>query len=225
TNVEVVKLPAEPVFKPAQDLPAPLRPARTSPTDPSLPAASPTAGPAQPLPPVQPAPGRYTYSSPPKPAPGNHAEAERAFSQGAQAQEAHRLPEALQAYRSATKLDPSYFDAHYNLGLVATEAGDLPAALSAYEHALAIRPDSLDARYNFALALKQANFLADAANEFEKLLAYYPNETRSHLALGNPYAQQLHQPATARQHYLKVLEADPRHPQTAAIHYWLSQNP
>jgi len=74
------------------------------------------------------------------------------------------------AYRKATQLDPTYYDAYYNLGLAAAEAGNLQSALLAYEHALALRPDSLDARYNFALVLKQANYFRDSANELEKLV-------------------------------------------------------
>lgn len=203
-NVEVVNLPAEPVLKPAEDV-------STTPT------------PARPLPKGSPA--RYAYKSPPPPAPGNRSDAERSFAQAAQAYRAHRLPEAIQAYRLAARQDPSLFEAQYNLGLVATEAGNVSLALTAYEDALAIQPTSLDARYNFALVLKQANYLTDAVNELEKVLAIYPNETRAHLALGNIYAQQLPQPAKARQHYLKVLEVDPRHPQAGAIRYWLRDNP
>jgi tetratricopeptide (TPR) repeat protein len=142
-----------------------------------------------------------------------------------QAQQAHRLPEAVQAYRLAAQQDPSLFEAHYNLGLAATEAGNLPAALAAYEDALAVQPHSLDARYNFALVLKQANYLVDAVNELERVLASYPNESRAHLALGNLYAQQFHLPARARQHYLRVLEVEPHHPQGGAIRYWLAANP
>jgi hypothetical protein len=52
-----------------------------------------------------------------------------------------------------------------------------------------------------------------------------PNDARGHLALGNLYAQQLHQPAKARDHYLRVLETDPRNPQAEAIRRWLSANP
>ena len=167
----------------------------------------------------------YAYKSPPGPTPGNRSEAERAFARGVQAYEAHRLPEALQAYRLAVQLDPSLFEAHYNLGLAATKAGNLPAALAAYEDALAVEPRSLDARYNFALVLKQANYIADAVNELERVLASYPNESRAHLALANLYAQQLHQPAKARPHYLKVLEVQPHHPRASAIRYWLAANP
>ena len=142
-----------------------------------------------------------------------------------QAYRDHRLTEAAQYYRQATQLDPAFFEAQYNYGLAATDIGALPAALAAYESALALRPDSTDARYNFALVLKQARYYTDAANELEKLLAAHPNETRAHLALANLYAQQLSQPALAREHYLKVLELEPKNAQAAAIRFWLSSNP
>jgi len=57
-----------------------------------------------------------------------------------------------------------------------------------------------------------------------RILQSSPNETRAHLSLGNLFAQQLHQPQLAREHYLKVLQNDPRHPQSAEIRYWLSAN-
>ena len=170
-------------------------------------------------------PARYHYASPPRPRAGNRAEAERFFELGVQAQAAHRLAEAVRIYRQATQSDPSFFEAHYNAGLAAAEAGDLPGALAAYENALAARPESLDARYNFARALKQAGYVLDAANELEKLLATYPNDGRANLALGNIYAQELRQPAKARQLYLKVLESDPHNPQAGAIRFWLAGNP
>ena len=170
-------------------------------------------------------PGHYAYKSPPPPSPGNEDAAQRSFQQGLQADHAHRLAEAIKAYRLATQEDPSLYEAHYNLGLVATEAGNLKLALTSYENALAIRPKSRDARYNFALVLRQANFLTDAAQELEKLLVIYPNDARAHLALGNLYAQQFGQPAKARPHYRKLLEAEPQHPEASAIRYWLRDNP
>ena len=278
-DVQVVRLPAEPVFRPAQDVsnpPAQGQSAATEPliSNPAQPGAAaqpsapkrglleranpfnrfrgeekkstrptplpPVTEPPEPQPlnsgsaardtgpgpaPASAAPARYSYTSPPQPRAGNRAEAQRLFELGVQAQQAHRLAEAVQDYRQATQADSSFFEAHYNAGLAAVEAGDLPGALVAYEHALAARPESLDARYNFALALKQAGYVFDAANELEKLLATYPNEGRANLALGNLYAQQLQQPAKARQHYLKVLESDPHNPQASAIRYWLAENP
>jgi len=98
-------------------------------------------------------------------------------------------------------------------------------SLGAYEMALAIQPDSGDARYNFALALKAAGYVTDAVNELEKIVAANPNEVRAHLALGNLYAQQLHDPVRARRHYLKVLAVNPANPQSGEIQFWLSANP
>jgi len=122
-------------------------------------------------------------------------------------------------------LDPGFFDAHYNLGLAAYENGNFPLALAAYETALAIEPESLDARYNFGLVLKQAGYVADAVKEFEKILSKFPNDGRTHLALGNLYAQQLQEPSKARQHYLAVLAVAPQSPQAGAIRYWLTDHP
>jgi tetratricopeptide (TPR) repeat protein len=83
----------------------------------------------------------------------------------------------------------------------------------------------VDARYAFALALKKANYPVDAALELEKILAGNPGDARAHLAAGNLYAQQLQQPAKAREHYLKVLEYDPNNKQATLIRYWLVDHP
>jgi len=168
---------------------------------------------------------RYTFLSPAKPAAGNRREAERAFAQGQQAHRANRLAEAAQAFRQATLADPSYFEAHYNLGLVTFELRSFRQSLAAWEFALALKPESADARYNFALTLKAANYLVDAANELKRTLAANPNETRAHLVLGNLFAAEFDNPAQARAHYLKVLEQDPRNPQATAIRYWLVAHP
>jgi tetratricopeptide (TPR) repeat protein len=168
---------------------------------------------------------RYHYRSPGKPADGNRNAAAKAFAEGAQAQQAKQLPEAVAAYRRATQADPVYFEAYYNLGVVSVDAGNLPQALSAYETALVIQPDSHDARFNFALVLKRANYAVDAVKEFEKLLAKTPNDANAHYALANLYAQQLRQPAKAREHYEKVMELNPAFPQASAIHDWLWANP
>jgi tetratricopeptide (TPR) repeat protein len=164
---------------------------------------------------------RYHYRAPAKPAAGNRDEAQRAFDQAIQAQQ---LPQVIQAYRQAVQLDPSFFPAYYNLGLAASQLGNQQMALDAYETALAIDPESANARYNFALLLEQGGYMVDSANELERLLSRSPSESRAQLALGNIYAQQLRQPAKARQCYEKVLETDPRNPQAPAIREWLLAN-
>ena len=167
---------------------------------------------------------RYQYRNPPKPATGDSSAAETVFNQGSRAHQAGRLTEAIQSYQNAIRLDPAFFQAYYNLALAAAANGNLSQALTAYETALAIRPDSLDARYNFAVMLKQARYVLDAEKQLENLLADHPNEARAHIALANIFAQQLHLPAQAREHYAKALELDPGSPQAPAIRYWLSSH-
>ncbi|MEO8426658.1 MAG: tetratricopeptide repeat protein [Verrucomicrobiota bacterium] len=206
--------------------------AAPTPIVPSSLRASDDSGPLEAAPSSNPTPlpgrldiARYKYRSPAKPSPGNRREAEQLFAQGVEDQKRRRLAAAVESYQAATRVDPAYFDAQYNLGLAAYEGGNLPLSLSAYETGLAINPAHSGTRYNFALALRDANYLRDAAEELEKVLTVSPDDTRAHLSLANLYAEQLIQPRLARVHYLKVIEKEPNHPQATAIRYWLSTNP
>jgi tetratricopeptide (TPR) repeat protein len=155
---------------------------------------------------------------------GDRAAAERLLEEGYRAHTRYRFAEAVGAYQRAIQSDPSFFDAHYNLGVAAFENGDLRLALSAYETALAIQPDSLKARFNFASTLDQAGYPRDAADELEQLVARHPAEVRIHSALANLYARKLDDARRARGHYQRVLELDPRYPEATAIRYWLERN-
>ena len=168
---------------------------------------------------------RYLYLSPRKPAAGDRVAASAAFSKARLFEQSSRWTDAMDWYRRAADADGSWFEAQYNYGVLAYSLRNFKVALSAYELALAIQPDSKDARYNFALTLKAAGYVTDAVKELEKMLATSPDDVRAQLALGNLYAQQLHNPAQARRHYLKVLELDPRNPQASDIRFWLSANP
>lgn len=182
-------------------------------------------GPAT-YPPLDYPPGtpRYAYANSSPPPRGNRVEAHRLFSQAVELQQDNRWTEALQYYRRSVEADPSFFEAHYNLGLAAYKAGQWPEALAQFERALAIDPTSFLARYNFGLALLAANYTRDAVREFERLSSLEPKDYRVHLLLANTYAQQLNQPQLARLHYQKVLELEPNHPEATAIRSWLASN-
>jgi len=168
---------------------------------------------------------RYTYLSPQRPTDGNRESAVVAFKRGIKAQKSGDRAKAAAEYQLAVRTDPGFFDAYYNLGLVALDSGDARLSLWAYELALSIQPDSADARYNLALALKAGGYVLDAAHQLDRLLKENANDSRAHLSLGNLYAQQLKQPGRAREHYVRVLELNPRHPEAATIRYWLAANP
>ena len=168
---------------------------------------------------------RYNYLSPAAPTAGSRTEADKDFKRGLRAQKSGNRTQAITDYQSAVRNDPAYYDAYYNLGLAAFEQGDMPLSLWAYEIALALRPDSEDARYNFALALKGGGYWFDAVEELKRILAATPGSARAHLSIANLYSQQLHQVPQAREHYERVLELNPRHPEAPKIRYWLAANP
>lgn len=171
---------------------------------------------------------RYQFISPRKPAPGDHANgtpAAGAFTRAQLYEQDEKWSDALQYYAQAAQADPSWFVAQYDTAVLAQRLRIYSQSLMAYEYALAIQPDSVDARYNFALALRAAGYIPDAVNQFKKVLAARPDDARAHLALANIYAQALHDPVLAREHYLKVLELDPHSPQASDIRFWLAANP
>ncbi len=168
---------------------------------------------------------RYTYLTPARPAPGDRSKADPYFSEAVQAHRDRRLADAIQNYRKAATLDPSFFEAHYNLGLAAYESKDWAQSLSAYETALSINPTSANGRYNFALTLEEAGYYQDSATQLEQVIEQHPDETRAHLSLASLYAERLSRPDLARTHYRRVLELDPQHSQASAIRFWLAANP
>ena len=214
-RVGVTPLPPANSGSPARTTTAPAR--APSPVIPPKPVKI-----AQPAVPTFP---RYVYLSPRKPQAGDRRTASNAFTRARESEQGSRWLDALQSYRQATEQDPGWFEAQYNYGVIAYRLRNYNQSLAAYEMALAIQPDSVDARYNFGLALKVAGHVTDAVNELNKIVASNPDEVRAHLALGNIYAQQLNDPAPARQHYLKVLQLDPGNSQAPDIQFWLSSNP
>jgi tetratricopeptide (TPR) repeat protein len=153
---------------------------------------------------------------------GNRDQAENFHRQAADEQKAGRISAAIDLYRKAVQTDPSYYEAYRDLGAQAVLAGDLPVALFAFERALLAHPAAVSTRFSFAQVLERANYMVDAALELEKVIHASPADSRPELILANLYAQQLQQPLLAREHYQRVLEIDPQHPQAAAIRQWLA---
>ena len=184
--------------------------------------------PSRPTPIVQPAPpayASYLYLTPSKPAAGDRRSASAMFARARQFEQQQRYTDALDSYRMAARLDPSWFEAQYNCGVMAYRLRDYMFALQSYEVALTIQPESADARYNFALALKAMSYVPDAVKQLKRILASDPRNVRAHLELGNLYSQQLYDIPDARTEYLTVLRLDPGNPQASNIQFWLSANP
>jgi tetratricopeptide (TPR) repeat protein len=163
----------------------------------------------------------YPYADFGRPSAGDRAEAVRLLNDGINAHRSFKVDRALDLYRQAAEVDPSLFEAHYNRGVACFEAGELGESLRAYERALAVDPDSVPARFNFATTLQKSGYPADAVAQLDHLVKAHPEETRAHLALGNLYTDTFRDDSRAREHYVRVLQLDPQHPNATSLRFWL----
>ena len=167
---------------------------------------------------------RYKYLNPALPNSGNRQVARTYFDDGDGAQKREEWQRAKAAYLEASKADPAWFDARFELGQAAYYTGDTDLALQSFEHALAIKPNDGPARFNFAKSLVQGNYYAAAARELETFLQFDPDNAQAHFEAGRLYAQELNDVARAAVHYKRVIGLKPGHPQAVTIRYWLIRN-
>jgi tetratricopeptide (TPR) repeat protein len=167
---------------------------------------------------------RYKYLNPALPNSGDRQVAKTYFDDGDGAQKREEWQRAKAAYLEASKADPAWFDARFELGQAAYYTGDTDLALQSFEHALAIKPNDGPARFNFAKSLVQGNYYAAAAHELETFLQFDPDNAQAHFEAGRLYAQELNDVARAAVHYKRVIGLKPGHPQAVTIRYWLIRN-
>src|SRR6516165_10213453 len=86
------------------------------------------------------------------------------FEQAQSAEEAGDIAEAEAALRVATRTDPTFADAWYNLSDLLDEQGRVEAAIECLRTALRVAPDYADAMFNLALLLQRTNQYVEAAD-------------------------------------------------------------
>ena len=82
-----------------------------------------------------------------------------------------RNVEAEAALRAATRADPMFAEAWYNLSDLLDHQGQSEAALDCLRRALQAAPDYADAMFNLALLLQRNNKHAEAAEYWRRYLA------------------------------------------------------
>jgi tetratricopeptide (TPR) repeat protein len=71
---------------------------------------------------------------------------------------------AVEAISGATRTDPTFPDAWYNLSALLDEQGRVEAAIECLRAALQVAPHYADAMFNLALLLQRKNEYAEAAD-------------------------------------------------------------
>jgi tetratricopeptide (TPR) repeat protein len=87
--------------------------------------------------------------------------------------------------RAATRIDPTFADAWYNLSDLLDEQGRVEAAVECLRIVLRVAPDYADAMFNLALLMQRTNRYAEAADYWRRYLASDVNPNGLHGRAGH----------------------------------------
>lgn len=98
--------------------------------------------------------------------------------------QADRLPEAVEEYGQALRIDPDSADAHNNLGIALFALGRAPEGLKHFQRSLQLKPHWAPMHFNFAGALARSGQLEDAITQYREALRITPDYPEARYSLG-----------------------------------------
>src|SRR3989454_404925 len=119
-----------------------------------------------------------------------------------------KLAEAIEHYRRALQIRPTYADVRYNLAVALAQQSKPAEAVEHYQRALQIKPEHAGAHYNLGIALAQQGKLAEAIDHYRRALRLKPDYADAHNNLGNALARQ-GKPTEAIEHYQQAPHIKP----------------
>jgi len=108
----------------------------------------------------------------------------KAMQQGAQAMTAGNLAAAVEAYTLATRLQPAFAEAHFNLGLAQEQAGRLDEARQALEKSVVLKPSLRGAHLFLGIVAYKQNRLEEAETNFVRETRLDPQSAKAFMWLG-----------------------------------------
>ncbi|RKU28948.1 hypothetical protein C6499_09450 [Candidatus Poribacteria bacterium] len=135
------------------------------------------------------------------------AEAARAYQAGLQALAEKKDHNALAAFQRTVKIDASYAEAHYQLGVLYGKLSQWKPAIQALQTAIKLTPDFVDAyvRLGEAYLIATAN-AKDAVEPLQHALQLQPDLSRARRLLGTAYLRQNQTDVAI--HHLKQVQQD-----------------
>jgi len=103
--------------------------------------------------------------------------------------EANRIPEAMDLFKQALRINPDNDAAYYNLGTALALTGRMSEAIDQYEKALRIKPNFAKAHNNLGNALLLTGRTSEAIDQYEQALLIRPNFAEAHANLGAALGQ------------------------------------
>ncbi len=114
--------------------------------------------------------------------------------------ETGRVPEGIEHYKAALRIDPRNPGAHANLGNVLIQSGRLAEGIAQEEAVVRLKPDYANAYSNLGNAYLQSGRLAEAIAHYEQALRRDPSNPVTHTNLGNALFQAGRVPEAIEQH-------------------------
>lgn len=129
------------------------------------------------------------------------------FEQGYQLHSDGNLPQALQLYEQALRLDPNHFEALHHTGIAAFQSGNFEAAASFIRSALALDSQHAAAQNNLGNALRELQLFEEALRSYDRALAINGGDALTHFNRAVTL-QSLMRVDEALQSYDQALELD-----------------
>ena len=123
--------------------------------------------------------------------------------------ETGRDDKALNAWTEVTKLEPSFSEAHFNLGIALAKTGRAEESLTHFQKAVDLNPYFIKGYYAMGRALLSLNRTEEAIKQYTKALELNPDDPAIHHDLGLAYSQ-AGDSKRAVEEYTKALEIEPR---------------
>jgi superkiller protein 3 len=94
------------------------------------------------------------------------------------------MPEAIEHWEQALRINPDYADVHSKLGVALAEQGQMPEAMQHWERVLRVNPAFPGAHCNLGIALCTEGKWQEAAGHFERELLAHSDNALTHYYLG-----------------------------------------
>jgi tetratricopeptide (TPR) repeat protein len=121
-----------------------------------------------------------------------------------------RTAEAMENYRQALKINPTYEDALNNLGYALAGQKNYAEAIPLYEAALRIRPDHVEVHNNLGNALSETGQINEAIRHYLVALQQQPDHADANNNLGIALAMQ-GKLGEAIPHFLTAIRSNPKY--------------
>jgi tetratricopeptide (TPR) repeat protein len=137
------------------------------------------------------------------------------YNKGITANSTKNYAEAVQYFKKAVEVEPSYAKGHINLGVAYSMMGDEHQALDSFIKAVAADSTEVDGWQNLGITYRRLDDYEKAKEAFEKVVELAPGDIRGKLELADMYFNE-EQYDKALQLYLSAAEADSN---DAAVQY------